>query len=116
MQNAMARMAYRTTDRNGTLYFAGSFPLNCAPSCRPLGQARRNWTKSLGTKEARKAVQPYARCLSDCEADLAAAERAKRGEQPIAASVRRSAMPPVEEIEATCLPSFWPPTMRPYRW
>ncbi len=93
-------MAYRTTDRNGTLYFRRVIPAELRPFMPAPWTGKANWTKSLGTKEVRKAVQPYARCLSDCEADFAAAERVKRGEQPIAASLRRSAMPPIEEIEA----------------
>ncbi|AWN35837.1 DUF6538 domain-containing protein [Methylobacterium radiodurans] len=99
----MARMAYRTTDRNGTLYFRRVIPAELRPFMPAPWTGKANWTKSLGTKEARKAVQPYARCLSDCEADFTAAERAKRGEKPIAASHRRSAMPPLEEIEADVL-------------
>ncbi len=60
MQNAMARMAYRTTDRNGTLYFRRVIPAELRPFMSAPWTGKANWTKSLGTKsaEGRPALRP----------------------------------------------------------
>ncbi|WP_407942732.1 DUF6538 domain-containing protein [Methylobacterium ajmalii] len=73
-------MTYRVQDRHGTYYFRRIVPKALRPFMPAPWTGKSAWTKSLGTKEQGKAKQPFARCLSDCEADFALAERAMRGE------------------------------------
>ena len=98
----MARMTYRVQDRHGTYYFRRIVPKALRPFMPAPWTGKSAWTKSLGTKEQGKAKQPFARCLSDCEADFALAERAMRGE-PIAAPRSSPALPSDAEIEAEVL-------------
>jgi len=76
----MALMSYLTRDRLGTYYFRRVIPPALRPFMPPPWVGKREWKRSLRTKDPKEAKLRGSRLLADCTADLEVAERAERGE------------------------------------
>lgn len=99
----MALMSYLIRDRHCTYYFRRPIPLALRPFMPGPWTGKTAWVKSLRTKVPAVAKKAGANALRDCLADFEAAERAQRGELPVARAQRFGAMPAAEEITSDFL-------------
>lgn len=76
----MALMSYLIRDKHGTYYFRRIISPSLRPFMPPPWAGKREWKRSLRTKDPAAAKRAASHLLRDCMADFELAERAKRGE------------------------------------
>lgn len=96
----MALMTYLLRDRAGTYYFRRGIPEALRPFMPPPFTGKREWKRTLGTKDPAKAKRLKIAPEAECDADLELAERARRG-GPVSARSRPVSSPSLrpEDVE-----------------
>ncbi len=101
----MALMTYLCKDRHGTYYFRRVIPPKLQAFMPPPWTGKENYKLSLRTKKPAEAKVAAAGVLVDCTAAFQCAERAMRGEGPLAKRSAQSvgALPTPADIEADAI-------------